>query len=262
MHTGNSRSRRTALLAEVGAIILAAGLVGCAGEPEPAARERAQAEPVDQTTETPCPGGECDPTASKAPGDKIRHVIAISVDGFNPDGLDELGPDRAPTFHRLMREGASTLNGRSAVELTKTLPNHTSQLTSRRIELPEGHGVTINDDTGTTVHEEAGSYVASVFDVVHDAGGSTAMYVGKDKFDVLERYWDETNGAPDETGPDDGRDKIDVYVRDEDDSADLTAQLIDQFETDPPTLAFLHLRDPDSAGHDHDWMSEEYLDAL
>ena len=77
----------------------------------------------------------------------ITRVVAISVDGLNPDAIDQLGEAGTPTFHRLMAEGASTLNARTEVEQTVTLPNHTGMVTSRRMDRTQGgHGVTWNDD--------------------------------------------------------------------------------------------------------------------
>ena len=115
-----------------------------------------------------------------------------------------------------MAEGASTLNARTVYEATQTLPNHTSMVTGRRVSAPDGgHGVTFNEDNGSTVHASAGEYAASIFDVVHDAGGRTALYSGKVKFDFLDRSWDGVFGAVDTTGVDNGRD-VDTYLRADD----------------------------------------------
>ena len=201
------------------------------------------------------------PTPPDPPGDGVEHVVVLSVDGFTPAALTSLGATRAPNFHRLMAQGASTLNARAMVEVTRTLPNHTSEVTSARIGLPQGHGVRFNEDNGSTVHATAGRYVASVFDVVHDAGGSTTMYAGKPKFDFLDRSWDATNGAADVTGANNGRDKIDVYVRNLD-SGHLIDLLNTRLENDPASFSFVHFDDPDKAGHNYGWLSPEYLAAL
>ena len=108
-----------------------------------------------------------------------------------------------------MREGAYTLNARTVREQTSTMPNHTAMLTGRRVDDRHGgHGYTENFDNGGTVHRAAGHYVASVFDVVHDNGGSTAMFASKAKFRLYRRTWN-THGADDRTGRNDGRAKID-----------------------------------------------------
>ena len=195
------------------------------------------------------------------PGEDVEHVVAISVDGLNPDAIAQLGAAGAPTFHRLLAEGATTLDARSMVERTRTLPNHTSMVTGHRIALPEGHGVSFNYDNGSTVHSAAGRYVPSVFDVVHDAGGTTAMYAGKSKFDLLDRSWNATTGAPDVTGADDGRDKIDAYLR-HPDSGHLTDLLTASLSSNPASFSLFHFDDPDTAGHANGWLSPEYLAAV
>ena len=122
-------------------------------------------------------------------------MLAISVDGLNPRAITELGRAGAPTFHRLMREGAYTLDARTEREQTRTLPNHTGMLTGRRIDASRGgHGVTYNTDIGRsrTVHSSAGEYVSSVFDVVHDHGGRTALFATKTKFALYQRTWNST----------------------------------------------------------------------
>ena len=104
--------------------------------------------------------------AAPAPGPAYREttperfVVAISVDGLNPDAIRELGPERAPSFHRLLDDGAGTLNARTAVEMSVTLPNHTGMLTGRRIERKSGHHVDFNEDNHSDVHTEAGAYRA------------------------------------------------------------------------------------------------------
>ena len=191
----------------------------------------------------------------------VEHVVFVSVDGLNSKAVTTLGPARAPTFHRMMSEGAATLNARTAVEQTLTLPNHASMVSGRRIATSRGHGVTFNSDNGSTIHVSAGGYVASIFDVVHDNGGSTGMYVGKSKFDFLDRSWNASNGARDVTGADHGRDKIDVYEF-ADDSTTVATLLAQLTSATPKTLSFVHLAETDNAGHASGFMSAAYLDAV
>ena len=98
------------------------------------------------------------------------------------------------------------------------MPNHTGMLTSRRVDdRLRGHGVTFNTDNGKTVHQAAGHYVASVFDVVHDRGGKTALFTAKTKFRLYQRTWN-THGATDRVGVNNGRAKIDRFTVDENDT--------------------------------------------
>lgn len=187
----------------------------------------------------------------------VRHVVLVSVDGLNPQAITQLGPAGAPAFHRLVAEGVSTLNARTVFEATQTLPDHTSMITGRPVTVAGGHRVTFNEDNGSTVHASAGQYVTSVFDLVHDAGGRTALYTGKTKFDFFDRSWNGLNGAPDVTGVDDGRDKIDTYLRSDEEAT--TQALITALQTDPAEFSMIHYPGPDGVGHGQGFMSTAYV---
>jgi Type I phosphodiesterase / nucleotide pyrophosphatase len=193
--------------------------------------------------------------------DPIDHVIAISIDGLNPRAIEDLGKSRTPAFHRLMRQGASTLNARTVREKTSTTPNHTSMLTGRRVNAKHGgHGYTENFDNGSTVHRAARHYVASVFDVVHDHGGSTAFFGTKSKFRLYKRTWN-SHGAPDRIGPDNGRAKIDRFTIDLDNTR-LVGKVTADLRRKPRDFTFVHLSLPDRVGHASGFMSDRYLDAV
>lgn len=195
------------------------------------------------------------PSAPSEP--RVELVIHVSIDGLRPDAIT---PETMPNLHALSERGASTGNARTDPDVTRTLPNHTSQLTGVLVNGPFGHGVTYNEDQGRTVHDEAGRDVASVFDVVHDHGGRTGAWVGKQKFDVIDRSWDSSHGAPDRTGADDGRDKIDVFVRA--DPLDAVEDFVEVLGGERPTYAFVHVRSPDEFGHDAGWDTPGYADGL
>ena len=195
--------------------------------------------------------------------DSVRYVVHISVDGLRPDAVE-----RVPSigFTRLRTEGAWTHNARTDADYSITLPNHSAQLTGRPVVGENGHGWTTNVDPapGETLHSNRGAYVASAFDVAHDHGLSTAAYVSKSKFSLFNVSYDDEHGARDTTGADDGRDKIDTFVFDPDTDA-LVGRLIDQLTTDPAAYTFVHLRDPDSAGHLFTWSlrrGSRYLSAV
>jgi predicted AlkP superfamily pyrophosphatase or phosphodiesterase len=201
------------------------------------------------------------PVASASSADDpVDYVVAISIDGLNPDAIRQLGPSGAPSFHRLMSEGASTLNARTEYERTNTLPNHTGMVTGRWITKTGGHRVTFNDDNGGTVHRTAGGYVASMFDVAHNRGRSTAFYSAKDKFNFLNRSWDGYHGARDRVGRNNGRDKIDrYYVATEPTNV---SRLVNRLHNDPDELSFVHIAYPDRAGHANGFMSAAYVRAV
>lgn len=186
--------------------------------------------------------------------DAARYVIHISVDGLRPDAVTRYQPDELPNFHRLRREGSFTDRAHTDANYSNTLPNHVAQLTGRPVRGEAGHNWNTNKDPqpGETLHTRKGSYVASVFDVAHDHGLRTGAYVSKSKFVLFDRSYDETNGAPDRTGADDGRDKIDTFVI-EAKTKRLVARFVEDMQTNPYHYAFIHLRDPDSKGHIYGW---------
>jgi len=184
----------------------------------------------------------------------VAHVIHISVDGLRPDAITALGPSNLPNFYRLRTQGAFTDNARADYDYTITLPDHITQLTGRGVLGLTGHNWTDNSDPepGQTLASNKGSYIAGVFDVVHDNGLSTGEYASKSKFSLFATSWNATNGAPDVIGPDNGRNKIDVYVNDSD-TSELVNTLITNMWSQPLDHAFLHLMDPDAVGHSDGW---------
>lgn len=194
---------------------------------------------------TACAGPE--PAAPRSLPTEQR-VLAISIDGLNPAALRRLGTERTPTLHRLLAEGASTLNARTARELTLTLPNHTGMVTGRRVDARKrGHGVTWNTHRPrTTVQKAAGHGVASIFSVVDAAGGGSAVFTGKDKLTLFERSWPAG---------------VDRFTFDEDPLALVKAARRDLVRSGR-AFTLLHLATPDVVGHEHGFMSRRYLDAV
>jgi hypothetical protein len=201
------------------------------------------------------------------------HVIHISVDGLNAAHLKSvMDAGNAPTFKRLRDEGASTLNARTDFTHTNTLPNHTCMLTCRPVLQPDGleksvcHGWTFNDipKRSSTLHngDANANYVASVFDVAHDAGLSTALYAAKDKFVIYDQSYNETGGAPHARG----RDKIDSYFVADDGPPAYSASLNERFLADMAKrhfqYVFLHYRDTDSTGHAQGWGGSAWRQAV
>ena len=236
-------------------------LAGCGPVAEPPSREVEPRSAPSVSASRAGPDADTVPAGIDADDDAIDSVLAVSVDGLNPAAVSLLGPSRAPTFHRLMRQGAWTLNARTAVEQTRTLPNHTSMLTGRRIDRRQGgHGFTINRNSRGTIHDRARHYVPGVFDVVHDHGGRTALFTAKSKFSVYANSWNAA-GADDRVGADSGRAKIDRFVVDP-----SNRHLVDALNADlrgsSRQLRFLHLSLPDKVGHQSGFMSPAYLAAV
>lgn len=176
-------------------------------------------------------------------------VVVISIDGLNPTALRRLGHDRLPVLTRVMRRGASTLNARTAWELTLTLPNHTSMVTGRSVSAASaGHGVTWNDDRRSpqTVQDAAGDSVQSVFSVLHGAGYETSLFASKTKFSLWKRSWPEA---------------IDLFMVRGDNELLTDSVRADLYDNDR-ALTFVHLSETDVVGHARGWLTGSYNRAL
>jgi len=197
------------------------------------------------------------PAAAPALDRTFDHAILISVDGLRSDVLESPHIDALPHFARLLR-GPHTLDARTDPQYTITLPNHLSMLTGRPVLGPYGHNWITNDDPaaakhGGTLHIHKGAYIPSVFDAAHDAGLATSCSASKTKFWLLEQSYGEAHGAPDTTGSDNGRSKIDSFLF-SDHSAELAAGLADRLRrTEDRSFHFIHFAAPDIAGHSYDW---------
>ena len=202
---------------------------------------------------------------------QIEHVIHISFDGLRGDMLRTLMETQAysyPNFVKLRAEGASTLNARCDHGVSLTIPNHTSMLTGLPLKAVPGgpawqqHGYTNNyPGPDQTLHANGvpAGYKPSVFDRVHDRGLRTMLLGSKEKFGFYDRSYDAQHGAPDLDGVDNGRDKIDVALVRDADSSVLIAVLTAFMDADFPAYTFIHVFDPDSAGHVFGWGTLEWV---
>ncbi|MCA9215515.1 MAG: alkaline phosphatase family protein [Planctomycetales bacterium] len=205
----------------------------------------------------------------------VDYVLQISIDGLRGDTLQRLvsdAPETLPNFYRLQTEGAFTYNGRADFANTETIPNHISMITGRPVSHAEGipltapHGYTINDPPEThTIHENGNpdvEYKSSTFDVAHDNGLKTALFATKTKLSILDRSYDEDNGAQDVIGEDNGPDKLDVTYLIDGSSAATVNVALDLLETAPANYTFLHIVEPDTVGHFWGWTSPDYEQSI
>lgn len=177
---------------------------------------------------------------SWAADNPVRHVVLVTVDGLRPDAI---AAAPAPHLAAAMRAGAHTLAART-VDPPETLPAHVSIATGLP---PAQHGVRTNTELGQAVA------AATVFSRVHDAGGRTALYHGKAK--LMDIALPGTLAH--RRGP--GRGEADWRSGA---SQALVRQFEKEFAGEDLAFAWLHLREPDLAGHKSGWMSADYLAAV
>jgi arylsulfatase A-like enzyme len=162
--------------------------------------------------------------------------VVVSIDGLRPDAISAYG---ASTLERLMREGSYTLSA-TTIHPSKTLPSHTSMLTGQP---PERHGVLWN----TVMTRDAESIdLPNVFGVARAHGYSTAAFFSKPKFQPL-----QVEGTLDYSQAPGGW--FGGW------SSERTISDVAKYlEGARPNVLFVHLIDPDAAGHRAGWMTPEY----
>ena len=223
--------------------------------------------------------GGAAPSAARAaflPGSPVvvDYVVHISVDGLRGDLLKQLlasDPASYPSFQRLRAESSHTFNARCDYTISETVPNHVTMVTGRPVHRPAGqpttihHGYTNNSPPSTDVIHGFNvnvPYVASVFDVVHDRGRSTALLLSKAKLALIERSYDVVHGAADLLPPDQGRDKIEFSQAADGDTGGLLTSLTGRLASNPDAYTFMHLHQPDEAGHIYGWGSAPWNAAV
>jgi predicted AlkP superfamily pyrophosphatase or phosphodiesterase len=169
----------------------------------------------------------------------IRKVLIVSIDGLRPDLA--LRAD-TPTIHELIKEGSFTFWARTTAE-SVTLPSHTSMLTG---VTPVRHGIQWNTDL-PLIHPVYPLF-PTIFELVKQAGYTTAMAAGKSKFINLARPG-----------------TLDWYFIPQTVSTE-DSQVIEQALTillaHQPDVFFVHLPSVDNVGHAAGWSSGKQMQAI
>jgi arylsulfatase A-like enzyme len=167
------------------------------------------------------------------------HVIIVSIDGLRPDAIEMFD---AQTLRRLMREGAYSLEAET-VYPSKTLPSHTSMLTGLT---PAQHGITWNTDQ-TGEHGVVG--VPTIFELARRKGFTTAAFFSKAKLRHLAKPG-TLNHVQAPMG-------LSVYP-----ATQTVEDATRYMRFRRPNLTFIHIAEPDAAGHSFGWMSFAYRAAV
>lgn len=160
-------------------------------------------------------------------------VTFIMLDGLRPDAI----AGHCPTLQTVMARGAFTLRARSVMP-SITLPCHTSLFYSVP---PARHGITTN------AWQAFARPLPSLVEVAGLAGKRCAFFYNWEQLRDLSRPGQLTYSY--------FRDC--AYTRDGDEwVVDEATRVIPHASLD---FAFVYLGTVDTAGHDHGWMSAEYL---
>lgn len=165
-------------------------------------------------------------------------VILISIDGMRPDGA--LACEH-PFLQELMTKSSYTLCGSSVIP-TVTLPCHTSMFYGVP---PKRHGILTN------IYTPPVRPVNGIAENLSVAGKKCAAFYN---WEPLRHVWQSETM------------KYTSYVNAyEEENSDqlLTDQLLELLKRKAPDFLFLHLVETDEkGGHDHGWMSPQYLKQL
>jgi predicted AlkP superfamily pyrophosphatase or phosphodiesterase len=168
---------------------------------------------------------------------KTKNVLLVLVDGMRPDGLQQA---ETPTMDRLVASGSSTLLART-VTPSVSLPCITSLFLGVP---PERHGITTN------LWMPPARPVPGLMDIIQQSGGQAASFYNWEELRDLSRP---------------GSLQAAFFLRDcytPQSDTQLTDLAIKWLRDNPFSFAFVYLGYTDIAGHDHGWMSEQYITAI
>jgi hypothetical protein len=190
----------------------------------------------------------------------VDHVVVVAVPGLTSAIA---GGSKAPgEATRMADNGASTTNARTATESTQADANLTSLLTGRRV-FPKrgGHGVGSEKKLPSTVHDSAGQYVSSLFDLAHNNSGRTMFASSRKETRLVLSSWNRKSGGKDPYGVDDGTAKIDRFkiMRDDARSVGWWRETI---ERKPAELSVIELSGVLKAGLDDGFKGATYEKAV
>ena len=179
---------------------------------------------------------------------KAKRIVMIGLDGISVDGYNTA---KTPNFDTLMKDGVLSLTTRNVMP-SVTLPNWTSHLTGSG---PEQHGVLSNNWEKDkiklpAIEKDKDGYYPSIFKILKEEVPSikTAFYYNwANLINTMNPYYfDEASFE-----------ENDEYLKNYGKAFDFIEN-----NKDNPTLVFLYSVHTDHAGHNHGWMSPEYISSI
>ena len=168
----------------------------------------------------------------------MEKVILISIDGMRPDGFLSCGN---PFVQELMARSSYTLDAQTVFP-SVTLPCHMSMFHSVP---PERHGISTN------LYTPMVRPLNGLFEQIAMMGGISAMYYGWEPLRDVARP-----GSLKFSG------YINAYTESSSDTS-LTDLALARIQESQPDFVFLYMVETDEkGGHDHGWMTPEYLNTI
>ena len=191
----------------------------------------------------------------------VDHVVVVAVPGLTSTVVRKMGSELAE-LDRMAQGGATTRNARTATETTAPEANLVSMLTGRRV-YPKagGHGVGSKKTLPKTVHESAGQYVSSVYDLAHNLSRRTSFVTSRPQSKVVRQSWNKRSGGKDPYGVDDGTAKFDQVKSLRDDAA-AVSWWKGKMAKRPAALSVVELTGAERAGTASGWTSDAYQKAV
>jgi len=165
---------------------------------------------------------------------RAEHVFIFSFDGGKPSVMQQ---SKMPTLFKLSEQGATTWTAQTTFP-SITLTSHTSMLTGVG---PDKHKALWND----WEPEKGMVKVPTIFALATREKLTSAMFVGKPKF--IHLYQAHSLN----------RFSLPSY-----EAKVVAASAARYIEERKPNLCFIHLADPDGAGHQYGWGSKEQIQAF
>ena len=173
---------------------------------------------------------------------ETRSVVLIVVDGLRPDAISK---QRTPNIMAIIQRGVTAQTAVTAMH-SITIPAHASLLSGLD---SNHHGLTSNQVESNQFNSK------TIFEIAREAGLQTAAYLAKHKLlklitkkdvDLLHVEdvpfdWDPLSGSS---------------------ARNITQAFARTWTAKQYAITLVHLREPDSAGHQYRWMSPEYLRAV
>jgi hypothetical protein len=214
---------------------------------------------VAQTSDHPLYYANAVVPASRPAG--VDHVVVVAVPGLTSTVVRKMGTDLSE-LDRMALGGASTRNARTATESTSPDAGLVSILTGRRV-FPKagGHGVGSKPKLPSTVHESAGQYVSSIFDLAHNTSRRTSFVSSRLQTKLVRESWNRRSGGRDPYGKDDGTAKFDQVKMARDD-AQAIAWWRDKMATSPAALSVIELSGAAQAGASDGYTGDAYQKAV